>query len=297
MTARTFLPSSSARRIELATFLRARRARLQPEDVGLARARRRLTPGLRREEVAALAGVGLTWYTWLEQGRDIQVSSATLQNIARALRLSASDEIYVSTLAGTSTSATISEIGHRRESAELDATSAFLQSVTKSIAMVLDARLDVVAFNRLADATFSFAELDGPFSRNHVWRAFMDPQRRRVYPAFDAHIPSFVGLLRVRYASHVGDPAFEDLLDALRTKSAEFDRMWSAQATAPLDYAPTSSLRAPGIGTIHGRSVRFTLPNHPEHALFAIVAADGRTEAKLARAHRMLEERGSSSSE
>jgi transcriptional regulator with XRE-family HTH domain len=280
MTAHPATTRVVARRNELAAFLRARRARLQPEDVGLARGRRRLTPGLRREEVASLAGVGLTWYTWLEQGRDIQVSATTLRCIARALRLSVSDEIYVSTLAGTP------ERVDGEKPAELDWTSLFLQSVTKSIAMVLDARLDVVAFNALADAAFSFDEVDGRFARNHVWRAFMDPRRRNVYTAFDAHMPSFVGLLRARYASHIGDPAFEDLLDALRTKSREFDRMWIGYATAPLDYAQTFCLNAPGIGRVHGRSVRFLLPSNPTHALFTIVPADEATSSMLDRAHR-----------
>ncbi len=76
-------------RSDLADFLRSRRERLSPEDVGLPSGGRRRTPGLRREEVAALAGVGLTWYTWLEQGRDIGVSASFLDNLARVLKLDA----------------------------------------------------------------------------------------------------------------------------------------------------------------------------------------------------------------
>src|SRR5262249_36281778 len=92
--------SASARREELKAFLRARRASVTPEATGLPRGKRRLTPGLRREELAALAGVGVTWYTWLEQGREINVSADTLRRIARALGLSISDERYLFSLAG-----------------------------------------------------------------------------------------------------------------------------------------------------------------------------------------------------
>ena len=82
-------------RHELAAYLQARRARLSPEDVGLPGGGRRRTPGLRREEVAALAGVGLTWYTWLEQGRDIGVSSAFLDKLAEVLKLDAGERRHL----------------------------------------------------------------------------------------------------------------------------------------------------------------------------------------------------------
>src|SRR6476620_2961695 len=87
-------------RSELADFLRTRRESLSPLDVGLPRGARRRTPGLRREEVASLAGVGLTWYTWLEQGRDIRVSAEVLARIAGALLLEAAERSYLFRLAG-----------------------------------------------------------------------------------------------------------------------------------------------------------------------------------------------------
>ncbi len=94
------LGMDAANRNELAKFLRARRESLAPELLGFARGRRRRTPGLRREEVTSLAFVGLTWYTWLEQGRDIRMSSDSLKRIAKALQLSAADTQYVLSLAG-----------------------------------------------------------------------------------------------------------------------------------------------------------------------------------------------------
>src|SRR5262245_17838156 len=92
---------SDPRREELAAFLRSRRERITPEQVGLPRGRRRRTPGLRREEVAQLAAVGVTWYTWLEQARDIQVSAQVLDAIARALQLDRSERAHLFALAGS----------------------------------------------------------------------------------------------------------------------------------------------------------------------------------------------------
>src|SRR3989442_1726471 len=92
--------SRSTTRGELSEFLKSRRARISPATVGLPNGRRRRTPGLRREEVADLAGVGLTWYTWLEQGRDIRVSSEVLAAVARALRLETPERGHLFRLAG-----------------------------------------------------------------------------------------------------------------------------------------------------------------------------------------------------
>src|SRR5690242_21273185 len=103
MTATTEPPPTDAnavRRHELAAFLRSRRERIRPEDVGLRPSRRRRTPGLRREEVAQLAGVGVTWYTWLEQGRDINPSAQVLDAISRTLRFDTHERSHLLTLAG-----------------------------------------------------------------------------------------------------------------------------------------------------------------------------------------------------
>src|SRR5690349_24307024 len=92
--------NDAVRRRELASFLRSRRERISPEQVGLPAGGRRRTPGLRREEVAQLAGVGVTWYTWLEQGRDINASEQVLQAIARTLRLDPHEHTHLFRLAG-----------------------------------------------------------------------------------------------------------------------------------------------------------------------------------------------------
>ena len=129
-------------RSDLAAFLRAHRERLSPADVGLPSGGRRRTPGLRREEVAALAGVGLTWYTWLEQGRDIGVSATFLDNLARVLKLDAAERRHLFLLA------------HERPPAEPGKTWCVLPPMVRRLmhdlphpAFVLNLRWDVLGFN------------------------------------------------------------------------------------------------------------------------------------------------------
>ena len=170
------VPSPSVRRRLLREFLIAKRAAISPEAAGLPRRARRRTPGLRREEVAVLASVGVTWYTWLEQGRGIQVSADTLNRIARALRLTASDRAYLFALA---------EVSHQdleqREETLDENMQAALDGFQAGPAMITGPFFDVEAFNSVADRIFRFADCDGPFARNHVWRFFMDPVRRSLY--------------------------------------------------------------------------------------------------------------------
>src|SRR5215467_4133869 len=162
--------TGGAQRIELREFLQARRAALKPENLGFQGIGRRRAPGLRREEVASIAGVGLTWYTWLEQGRDIRVSEDMLQRLALALNLSPHDTAYLFSLAGRRPP----EV--RALSIKIDSSIQLaLDGFKAGPGFVLNARMDTVAFNRLAEAIYRFDNFDGPLARNNVWRLFMDP--------------------------------------------------------------------------------------------------------------------------
>src|SRR5271166_4946470 len=167
----TVIPSiMNTSRDELAKFLRARRAALQPEMFGFSSGKRRRTPGLRREEVASLALVGVTWYTWLEQGRDIRVSAGVLDRTAKALRLSPSDTTYLFVLAGyvrPETDASTSQVDARLQQ--------IIDGFTAGPAMISNGRFDCVAFNHLADIIYQWDAYKGPFARNFLWRSFMDP--------------------------------------------------------------------------------------------------------------------------
>ncbi len=205
----------NARKAELARFLRTRRSMIQPETVGLAGGPRRRTPGLRREEVAALAQVGLAWYTWLEQSRYIQVSKEVIERIAKALRLSHSDTAYFRSLAGKEIAKT-EQVGGE----ELQDVQRLLDGFTAGPAMLWNERFDCLAFNHLADVIYD-SESPSPFGRNLAWRNFMDPARPGFYD--ERVLRSGVGLLRVRYAKHIGEPGFESLIATLLESNTTFD--------------------------------------------------------------------------
>jgi len=221
--------STRMQRTELKAFLRARRAARAPEAAGLPRGQRRLTPGLRREEVAALADVGLTWYTWLEQGREINVSASALARIARALALSPSDEAYLFALAGLL----------RPEPAaariEVPAPIRGMLDHYRGPAFVLDPLFDLLAYNRYADFLFGFDQVQGAFARNHVWNAFMHPPRRVLYqPHFRRSAANLLAIFRMSHAAHPDDARFDVLIDTLAQASPDFAELWGQQETAPL---------------------------------------------------------------
>jgi transcriptional regulator with XRE-family HTH domain len=226
MTAST-TDDHETRRRELREFLRARRAALSPELVGHAGGSRRRTRGLRREEVAMLADVGVTWYTWLEQGRDINVSADTLARIAKALQLSPSDTTYLFTLAGIprfETAAPPTTVDPSLQAA--------LDGYVVGPAFVVDTFFDVEAFNDLADGLFDFGGCSGPFARNHVWRTYMDPQRRSLYTDWPTVARLSAATLRVRYAQHVENAYMRGLIASLSEGSEEFRQVWNQHPTA-----------------------------------------------------------------
>ena len=277
----------SRQRTELKAFLRARRAALAPEVVGLPRGGRRLTPGLRREEVAALAEVGLTWYTWLEQGRAINVSAAALARIAQALRLDATDEAYLFALAGLARAEPV------RNHVLLPPTVQGVLDLYQAPAFVLDPVFDVLACNALAERLYRFGECRGRFAANHLWNAFMNPARRRLYePCFEPGLLNLLGIFRVNQAAHPDDPRFETLIEALAAASPEFLALWQRHYTAPLT-AWSGHFRHPEFGEVRLHSNRFPLRDADGTAsgatAFFFTPKDAATAASFARMARRLQ--------
>lgn len=210
------------RREELARFLRTRRARLSPAEVGLSAVGRRRTPGLRREEVAELAGVGVSWYTWLEQGRPITVSVPVLESLARALRLDAAERTHLFILA-------------RRERPVLPnpasaypppAVQLILQELRDLPAYVANARWDVVAWNEAARRVFwDFAALE-PGDRNLLHLVFVDPLARRIYPDWQHAAQVTLAHFRASAGHYVGEEWLTALVAGLSCESSEFAAWW-----------------------------------------------------------------------
>ncbi|NDV89066.1 helix-turn-helix domain-containing protein [Aurantimonas aggregata] len=207
-------------------FLRARRAALQPEDVGLPRGARRRVKGLRREEVAQLAGIGLTWLTWLEQGREMNVSANALGRIARGLRLKPVDVDYVFSLMG---------LPQEDVSERLTATEALHNLVDgyRWPAAVLSPLLDVVVANRVMHLLYGIDNGLPPFEENHLWQLMVNPERQKLLVDYEAEARHFAALFRLTSAKYVNTPRFIALRNALLDESSLFQQIWTKSAIDP----------------------------------------------------------------
>lgn len=208
-------------RSELADFLRRHREGVSPLDVGLPLGKRRRTPGLRREEVAALAGVGLTWYTWLEQGREINVSAAFLDNVARVLRLDDLERRHLFQLAQHRAP----PVASRRTCAVSPFVRRLLDDLGGRPAHVLNLYWDVVAWNAASDALFGFAARD-PAERNMLWLLFADEAVSGRIADWEKQAPRIVASFRRDYARTLDDPDMAALVDALAEVSSRFRPLW-----------------------------------------------------------------------
>lgn len=214
-------------RDELAAFLTRHRRKLTPADVGLPSQGRRRTPGLRREEVAALAGVGLTWYTWFEQGRDIQVSEKFLLGVAGALQLDDAECSHLFLLA------------HQRppppQAYQSTSVAPQVQQLMDDLvtrpAYVCNLRWDVVAWNKAADDLFGFGVRDGAL-RNILRMVFADPDMRRRLPTWRDDAPGLLAQFRHDFAMAPDAPAMRALVEELSELSADFRRWWEAPGAA-----------------------------------------------------------------
>lgn len=267
--------SPATRRTELASFLRSRRERIQPEEVGFAPGGRRRTPGLRREEVAQLAGVGVTWYTWLEQGRDINVSTQVLDAISRTLRLDRLERTHLYTLAGVPVAPS-----------KVDCTG--LPSTTQRVldqlspfpAAVLTKRYDVLAYNegyRRAILDLDRLPLE---ERNLLWLAFTYRDWECVFLDRDDLHAALVAGFRAGMAEHVGEPAWRDLTDKLLAASPEFARLWSRHDVA----GPGTLVKFvdnPKVGLLKLEPSNMWVGQHSNARLAVYAPADEETERRL----------------
>jgi len=206
-------------RRELGDFLRARRGRLSPESVGLAGHRRRRTPGLRREEVAELAGIGVDWYIRLEQGRPVTPSVSTVDALARALRLTEMEHQHLRALAG----------GGGRKAFQVESAPAGLLRLLESLtqpAYITGRRRDLLAWNAAATDIFGFDEL-AEGDRNILVSMLTNPRSRALFgPGWADEAERMIARFRATHDLWANDPAFVALLRRLRDGCPEFDAWW-----------------------------------------------------------------------
>jgi hypothetical protein len=259
------------RRTELAAFLRTRRERIRPEDVGLPPGSRRRTSGLRREEVAQLAGVGVTWYTWLEQGRPINASSQVLDAIARTLKLDAVERAHLFRLAdvpGSDTRGPCSPVCPLPAEVQ-DVLDAF----TAVPAHVVNERFDLLAWNDMY-ATIYPQVTSAPVSeRNTLLATLTTPACCNPVESADIACNCMIGQLRAAYGRHVGDPAWTHFIRNLEAASPAFAKAWAGHDVAQ-PMTTVTSFRHPGVGIVRVTTTSFAVSVPPGARMVVYTAAD-----------------------
>jgi transcriptional regulator with XRE-family HTH domain len=269
-------------RAELAAFLRARRARLRPSDVGLpdgGASGRRRTPGLRREEVAQLSGVGVTWYTWLEQGRDISASAQVIDALTRALLLGPDEHAHLRRLAGLPAPESPAVTADR-----IPRLQRLVDALSPNVASVWDVHLDYLAWN----AAYALLRVDPAGlpagRRNMIWMMFTSEENRVRMRRWEAAARAVLSQFRMAAAQRPGDPRFAELVAALAQASPEFRAWWPEYPVGSFRPA-TIELTHPLAGEIAFDLFQLRLAEQPDLVLVLQVPA---SPADLRRAERVL---------
>jgi transcriptional regulator with XRE-family HTH domain len=259
-------------RAELSEFLRTRRARLTPADVGLAEhGRRRRVPGLRREELAQLAGVSVAYYTRLEQGNGRNVSVEVLDALSNALKLSDAEHAHLLHLA--------KPMRHwRRPAPQRQQVRAALSELLTAMegvpAYIWGRRTDVLAWNRTASAVFGDWAARAPQDRNWARITFLDPASRELFVDWDAKAADVVGQLRLDAGQHPNDPLLAALIGELSVKSEEFRRLWAVHDVKRKSHG-SMRLMHPLAGEFTVRYETFAFATDQELALSTYHAEPG----------------------
>ncbi|MGU3432089.1 helix-turn-helix transcriptional regulator [Actinomycetes bacterium M1A6_2h] len=209
---------------ELGDFLRARRGQLVRSELGLPMVGRTRTTGLRREEVSFLSGVSVTWYTWLEQGRDINPSRQVLDAVARTLQLTGPEHAYVLSLAGHSGPRTETMASDRAP----DHVQRLLDAMADSPAFAIEPDWSISGWNRAYALLYPNIATAPTQDRNLLYLVFTDPYVRELLPDWDIDSRRFMAEFRAEAGPRVSEPNFVGLVDRLRESSAEFRTWWTS---------------------------------------------------------------------
>lgn len=265
------------RREALAAFLRTRRERLQPTDVGLPARNRRRTPGLRREEVAELANIGVSWYTLLEQGQNVHPSRSVLESLARALRLTVAEEQHLFLLVYGKKSVT----RLMEEEQVAPALQRVIDALNPHPAFIIGRRWDVLSANRAAELLFRFHEPCPPHSRNVIWR-FLQLGDHSIDQDWEKQAQSLVAAFRVDYARYPGDTSFREIIEDLQHVSPQFRLWWDQQNVRGLPDGPRV-MQHPQLGLLEFDHVTFQTSLVPDLRV-KVYSASPATAAKLEQA-------------
>jgi transcriptional regulator with XRE-family HTH domain len=263
------------RRAELGQFLKARRARLSPGDFGMPRGSRRRTPGLRREEVALLAGVGVTWYTWLEQGRQINASTQVLDAVARTLRLDRVEREHLYRLAEATPLRT--ECARK---AVPDTIREIVHSLDPLPAALINSRFDVMLSNEASEALFWEWHSMPCIHKNNLWCCVTEPSARDRFPEYGSQVRYMVARLRSAYSRHIGDQDWEEDIRRLASLSREFAELWERHEVAEPEPRVFTYLH-PRAGSLSLAVSELDVPDMPEARILVYTPRDDETRARL----------------
>lgn len=260
----------------LGDFLRSRRARVTPEDAGIASYGTRRVPGLRREELALLAGVSVTYYTRLEQGQSTNASKSVIDAVARALSLNEDEHAHLHDLAHPTAT-------KPRRSSKPDhvrvGTKTLIDAMTAVPAVVLGRSTEVLAWNRLGRALvgghFDYAAPEKPSTRPNLTRMlFLDSHTRDLYANWNEEASRAVASLRLVAGRYTDDRNLTDLIGELSIASDDFARLWAKHPVHNC-MSGTKRLNHPEIGTLDVGFEVLHLPDNPGHRIMTYTAAEG----------------------
>ena len=269
--------SDTARR-ELAEFLRSRRRQVDPRAAGLPAGGARRTPGLRREEVALLSSVSHTWYTWLEQGRDIRPSRQVVDALARTLRLSPAEHEYVLRLTGH---------GGPDPAAAAEAMPAHVQRLVDALgsspAYVITPSWAIVGWNRAYERFYPGVAAVPAAERNLLWLVFTDPAVRELLGDWPTDSRRFLTQFRAEVGARLADPQVVDLVARLEAASPHFRTGWASHDVERFSSG-RRRFRHPEVGPLLLEHHQLTPADAPSLQLVIYTAADGSdSAARLAR--------------
>jgi transcriptional regulator with XRE-family HTH domain len=259
MTERSF-----EQRRALAKFVRAHREKLAPAAIGLAVDVRRRTPGLRREEVAQRCGLSATWYTWIEQGRDVSVSPTALARLADALQLDRAERAYLFELASK-------RDPESRPYASPSLPSAVFACVETIVspAYILDPYWNAQSWNAQAERLF-VGWLDRPAPRNLLYFIFLEPGARSLICAWEERARRVAAEFRAACSPHLHDPTLCRLIEELRCRSPQFARFWDAQGVLGREGGERT-FQHPTDGLLTYQQVTFNLAGRPDFKLTILI--------------------------
>lgn len=271
---------SEVRARELGMYLRTLRDRTTPESVGLPTSARRRVPGLRREEVAVLANVGTTWYTWLEQGRDVRPSAGVLDAIAAALDLEPAERAHLLMLGGHP---------HEARGPECAAAGPRLQALLDSMApnpaAAVGPLFNVTGYNPPFRYLYGDLEALPEADRNTAYLHLVHPTWSAAYGPDDR--AAMVAKLREAYADTLDDPRWAPFLERLERESPEFRELW-AQGNVVHDAQRVKRVESPWAGQLRLQAVTMALVENPRTRVIAQLPADSVTVQRLARLSELI---------